>query len=120
MIDKNFINGYSVIPTYILNDKDLTNGSKLLYARLSSLTNAIGYSWATNKYLAEASGITTRQIGTYLAELAQKNHINVVLSDKNKRLIYLTTLRLPQEYKNKQEKKKIEPLIDYDWLNEKD
>ena len=72
---------FSIIPVAILEHKDLTDKAKLLYAQISSLTDKEGYCWATNKYLAEKHGCTSRAIQMRLSELAEHGFIRIEQQD---------------------------------------
>ena len=86
---------FSIIPVAILEHKDLTDKAKLLYAQISSLTDKEGYCWATNKYLAEKHGCTSRAIQMRLSELAEHGFIRIEQQDNGQRFIYMgTTLNI--------------------------
>lgn len=68
---------YAIIPVIILERKDLRPNAKLLYAEISSLTKKTGECFATNKYLAEALGITETAVIDLIRILKQKELIIV-------------------------------------------
>jgi uncharacterized phage protein (TIGR02220 family) len=47
------MNFYAVIPAVILVNEDLSSNEKILYGIISSLTNKLGYCYATNKTLGD-------------------------------------------------------------------
>ena len=53
MIEENIINYYAIIPSTVRYDPDLKPSEKLLYGEITSLTNKMGYCFATNKYFAD-------------------------------------------------------------------
>ncbi len=66
---------FIIIPDAILKMKGLSDGAKILYGRLLSLTKSKGYCFATNQYLAEASNKGEATIGKMLIELEKANVI---------------------------------------------
>ena len=68
-------NYYAVIPSYILNAKDITSDEKLLYALISSLSNEKGYCYASNAYFAKRFGKTDRSIKRWLQSLTFKSYV---------------------------------------------
>ena len=68
-------NYYAVIPSYILNAKDITDGQKLLYALISSLSNEKGYCYASNAYFSKRFGKTARSIQLWINTLTAKGYI---------------------------------------------
>ena len=76
-------NTYSVTPTLVLDDMSLNNNEKVLYTRISSLTNKYGYCFATNKYLAKLLGTSERNLKRWLKNLIDKNYIISEIKYKN-------------------------------------
>jgi len=87
---------YAVVPFEIIANKELTYGSRLLYAVLSSLCRYKGYCWASNAYLASIFDTTKTTISTWLGSLEKNNLIKIELdkydSDNCKRRIFLTIM----------------------------
>jgi DNA-binding MarR family transcriptional regulator len=84
---------YCVIPVYVLQNPDISAEAKILYGELSALINKYGYCYATNKYLAERLGRTTRTIQYALSELKNKKLIRIEIEKDNtgtRRKIWLT------------------------------
>ena len=75
-------NYYAVIPSYILNAKDITEGQKLLYALISSLSNDKGFCYASNAYFAKRFGKTPRSIQLWINTLTAKGYISSKLNYK--------------------------------------
>ncbi len=100
---------YIIITNSIYADKELSDGSKLLYGLILSLSQKDGYCYAPNEYLAETLNKSKRMVGYYLDELKQKKVIAIELSRNNARRITTqdTRVRLapiaktPLESKNK-------------------
>lgn len=83
---------YAVIPSYILDDDDLDEGAKTLYARISMYSQD-GRCWASNKHFAEKQKVTTRCIQLWLKQLVDKGYIVVEVetgSFQTKRDIWIT------------------------------
>lgn len=65
---------YSRIPDDVLNDLTISDGAKVLYIRILSLSKD-GFCWAKNSYLAKLSGVSSKTIGNRLAELDENGWI---------------------------------------------
>jgi biotin operon repressor len=72
---------FSVIPTDVMINKEISSTAKVLYGIISSLTNEKGYCWASNKYLGELIGISERQVSTTVNDLSE---IGLIVSDVDK------------------------------------
>jgi hypothetical protein len=70
-------NFYSIIPSYVRYDRELTNFAKVLYSEISALTNAKGYCFAYNRYFEKAFNCTDRTIQRALLILQNKEYIYV-------------------------------------------
>lgn len=66
---------FAVITAPILDDRVLADSAKLLYGRITSLTDREGYCWATNKALSELTGYGERTISRLVAQLEERGHI---------------------------------------------
>lgn len=92
---------YAVIPSYILQDKNINPNSKLLYADITALCNEKGFCWAKNEYFSERYAVSVRTIQNYLKELQEAGYIKIVLTKKNQvRHIYIQhkQVELEEEY----------------------
>ena len=80
---------YAILPANVRYDKDLTPNAKLLYAEITSLCNAKGYCWATNKYFADLYGVTKISISNWISELEKKGYIEneIIYADENKQIL---------------------------------
>ena len=58
-----------MIPAQVRYAADIPAGAKLLYGEISSLTDARGYCFASNKYFAELYGVGIRTVQRYLDAL---------------------------------------------------
>lgn len=81
---------FHVIIAPVFNSPELSDGAKLLYALISSLTNEFGYCWATNAYLAKQRNVSVNTIQNYIGSLAKEGFIHLLYADSNsQRRIYL-------------------------------
>lgn len=83
---------FSVIPTEIIINKEISSTSKLLYAVISSLTNEKGYCWASNKYLGDLIDISERHASRSINNLLKEELIKVDIKDNSKRKITLVNI----------------------------
>lgn len=83
---------FSVIPTEIIINKEISSTEKLLYAVISSLTNEKGYCWASNQYLGDLIGISERHASRSINKLLQEQLIEVDIKDNSKRKITLANI----------------------------
>lgn len=67
----------SFIPYSLRNDRNVSDGAKVLYTFISSLCDKEGYCWASNNYLANIVGTSDREIRRRISELKNSNYINV-------------------------------------------
>jgi len=70
-------NFYSITPSYVRYDKELTNFDKVLYGEISALTNAKGYCFSYNKYFMSAFGVSEMTIQRSLKRLEKQKVIFV-------------------------------------------
>lgn len=66
---------YAVITGPVLDDRVLSDSAKLLYGRITSLTDREGYCWATNKALSDLTGYGERTISRLVAQLEERGHV---------------------------------------------
>lgn len=66
---------FAVITGPVLDDRVLSDSAKLLYGRITSMTDRKGYCWATNSYLSELSGYGLRTITRLIAQLEERGHV---------------------------------------------
>lgn len=76
MTQENTQPGYFlIIPAFVANCLHLDAETKLLYGRITSLSNQKGYCFASDEYLAELSGCEKRVIQDRLRDLEKMNFI---------------------------------------------
>ena len=68
---------WAVIPAQVRYAADIPAGAKLLYGEISSLTDARGYCFASNKYFAELYGVGIRTVQRYLDALKNAGLIRI-------------------------------------------
>ena len=83
---------YATIPADV-RYADIPAQAKLLYGELTTLTNKMGYCWATNQYFANLYGMTEENISRLLKKLEDKGFIkqeyDFTQDNKSRRKIYL-------------------------------
>lgn len=82
-------NAYCKIPIIVKRNKHICSNAKLLYGDILLLCHKKGYCYATNKFLGNNLGLTTRTITKLIKELIDENLIKVSYSKENIRKIYL-------------------------------
>ena len=89
-----YITIFAVIPKEIYQTKDLSPEDKLIAERLVYLCKKEGYSWITNKALADMYGIKEDSVSQHITNLKKYGFIKCVYSNethsKSNRTIYLT------------------------------
>lgn len=90
---------YSIIPAPIRYDKRLIPNAKILYAEITSLTNQLGFCYATNRYFEDLYQVSTQSINTWLKQLEEYGYIQrVIYRDKGTKEIlnrYITIFEKP-------------------------
>jgi hypothetical protein len=66
-----------VLPAAVRHDRSLSQTAKLLYAEISSLAQADGYCWATDRYFAELLGCSVKTVSRTLAMLRDQGYIRM-------------------------------------------
>lgn len=70
-------NYYSIIPSIVRYDTDLTPTAKLLYSEITALSNKTGICFARDKYFADIYDVSDRVIRKYLKQLKDKKYIEI-------------------------------------------
>lgn len=78
---------FSLIPSGVMEIKELSDGSKLTYALILGLANKFSYCFATNKYLSEQRGLSESGIQRHLQELKKQGCITLEYNKRNDRRI---------------------------------
>lgn len=89
MSNKNYqkVSYFATIPAPVRYSKDVSNFAKLLYAEITCLTNAKGYCFAMNGYLADLYKVHKNTISTSIKELETAGFIKCNYITKNKEII---------------------------------
>ena len=72
---------WAVLPAAVRYDPELPPNAKLLYAEVSSLTDARGYCFASNAYFQSLYGISERTVQNLLRALQKKGYIRIADGD---------------------------------------
>lgn len=115
---EDYINLYTIILSSIYKTKDLIATDKLIAERITALCKSKGYSWITNKKLADMYGIKEDTVSKSIKKLEAYDYIICRYmwksGIKSKRKVYLT-----DDIWHKYNKyNSIDDLYDVDYLNE--
>ncbi|MCI9245715.1 MAG: helix-turn-helix domain-containing protein [Clostridia bacterium] len=87
MNEENQISYYSIIPATIRYDNKLKSAEKLLYGEITSLTNRLGYCFASNKYFASLYDVTNHTASQWISHLEKLGYIQIELIKNDKKEI---------------------------------
>lgn len=79
---------WAVIPSTVRYDTVIPANAKLLYAEISSLTQALGYCYAPNSYFARLFTMTERTIERLIIALQRRGYIRVEVRKGNQHQAY--------------------------------
>lgn len=103
-MSENYITIFAVMPKEIYKTKKLTPEDKLIAERIVYLCKKEGYSWITNKSLADIYGIKENSVSQHIRNLKKYGFIKCVYgksnANKSNRVIYLTDNIWDKEHKN--------------------
>jgi hypothetical protein len=68
---------FVVVPSPVRLCRDTPEGAKLLYGDIAGLADKHGYCFASDEYLSDIAGKTSRQVNTYLKRLEKNGHIRI-------------------------------------------
>lgn len=89
-----YIKIYAIVPSYIYKTKELTSEEKLIAERITALCKKEGYSWVSNKILADMYGIKEDTVSKHIKSLKEIGFIKCEYSKdingKSRRTIHLT------------------------------
>ena len=87
MNEENQISYYSVIPATVRYDNRLKPAEKLIYSEITSLTNRMGYCFASNKYFANLYGVTIHTVSQWISHLEKLEYVYIeLIRDTNKEI----------------------------------
>lgn len=87
MNEDNLVSYYAVIPATVRYDKRLKSSEKLIYGEITSLTNKMGYCFASNKYFAELYNVTIHTVSQWISHLEKLEYVKIELIRNNKKEI---------------------------------
>lgn len=79
-MDKDY---YTITPKCVLEDRRISSSAKVLYGQLNRLQGDDGC-WASNQYLADLLGISTRSIRDIIKSLEDNRLIRIERENKQK------------------------------------
>lgn len=95
--------GFAAFPYRIMKDKNLSIGARLSYAFLLMYGWQEGSSHARQSKMAEAIGVSSRQLQRYLYELRDQEHIRIERHDKRYNNTYVILDKKPSKLKKKKQ-----------------
>ncbi|OAD45426.1 helix-turn-helix domain-containing protein [Polaribacter atrinae] len=66
---------YAILPAPVRYDKRLTPNAKILFSEITSLTNQLGFCYATNRYFENLYKVSTQSINFWLKQLEEFGYI---------------------------------------------
>lgn len=75
---------YTITPKCVLEDRNISFSAKVLYGQLNRLQGEDGC-WASNQYLAELLGVSTRSIRDIIKSL-EKNKLIRIERENNQKI----------------------------------
>ena len=82
-------NGFGMLPNKVLFDKELSSTSKLIYSYITSLSAKDGYCWASNKFIGDKFGVSSKTISVNISQLENCGYIRVEIKKFYRRNIFL-------------------------------
>lgn len=79
-MDKDY---YTITPKCVLEDRNISFSAKVLYGQLNRLQGEDGC-WASNQYLAELLGVSTRSIRDIIKSLEENKFIRIERENNQK------------------------------------
>ena len=74
---------FILVPNFIIEDTNLSDGAKLLFGEISSNSLKKGYCWFSNQYLMERFGISDRTASRWISELRMQGYITVEIKRRD-------------------------------------
>lgn len=74
---------YTITPKCVLEDRNISFSAKVLYGQLNRLQGEDGC-WASNQYLAELLGVSTRSIRDIIKSLEENEFIRIERENNQK------------------------------------
>lgn len=119
MNNTQYPNYYALIPAEVRYDETLSSNLKLLYAEITSLTQAEGYCWANNAYFAKLFGVSEKTIKRWLKSLEENLYIERELQYDENGSISRRIIRLCITAKRELSTKKLSTICEKNSQNGK-
>ena len=103
---------FSLIPSGIMELKEISDSSKITYALILGLANKYGYCFATNKYLANERDLSESGIQRHLQILKKHGCITLEYNKRNDRRI--TPIITPSSIEKRLKASKNKQYSSYD------
>ena len=95
--------GFAAFPYLVMRDKNLSTGARLTYAFLLMYAWQEGSCFAKQESMAEAMGVSSRQLQRYLYELRTAEYIRITREDKRFNNTYILLDRRPTKLRKRPE-----------------
>ena len=105
MNEENKVSYYAIIPATVRYSKVLKTNEKLLYGKITSLSNTNGFCYAQNRYFADLYGVSIETVSRWLSNLQKCGFIQIeVKRNGNKEVIarYIYMVDVPSHQKNQE------------------
>lgn len=89
-MDKDYIKLYTIIPSWLYKTKQITAENKLIAERIVALCSKDGYTWVSNKKLADTYGLKPDTVSKYIKKLENLGLIKCVYGKDSKKEGYRT------------------------------
>lgn len=74
---------FIVIPSVVKLDEELPLSAQMLYGIITWKCNKYAFTWATNRELGEALGVSSKRVSALLSQLEQRGHIETEIEYKD-------------------------------------
>ena len=74
---------FIVIPSVVKLDTELPLSAQMLYGIITWKCNSYAYTWATNRELGEALGVSAKRVSALLSQLEERGHIETEIEYKD-------------------------------------
>ena len=79
---------FLIIPSNVYTNDAVSSEAKICYGLILSLSNTLGYSYATNEFIAEHLGTSIRTVQRYIKELSENKLVRLEYIANKRRLIF--------------------------------
>ena len=74
---------FIVIPSVVKLDTELPLSAQMLYGIITWKCNSYAYTWATNRELGEALGVSAKRVSALLSQLEERGHVETEIEYKD-------------------------------------